>query len=163
MDESASTGLLVMTADVISAYVSNNSVPAAELPALLAQVYGALASLSAVPTASEPEEAKATPAQIKKSITPNALISFVDGKPYKTLRRHLTTHGLSMEEYRARYGLPSDYPAVSANYSATRSALAKELGLGNQRRKVEAASEPAPEPAVKPKRGARSRKTAETA
>ncbi len=162
MDEVDSPDLLAMTADLVSAYVSNNSVPAAELPVLLIQVHGALTSLSAVPTVSEPEAAKATPAQIKKSITPDALISFVDGKPYKTLRRHLTTHGLSMEEYRARYGLPSDYPAVSANYSATRSALARELGLGNQRRKVEVAPEPAPEPAAKPKRGVRSRKTAET-
>lgn len=163
MDEVVSTDLLMMTADLVSAYVSNNSVPAAELPALLVQVHGALNRLSAAPTVSEPEAEKATPAQIRKSITPDALISFVDGKPYKTLRRHLTTHGLSMEEYRARYGLPSDYPAVSANYSATRSALAKELGLGNQRRKVEVAPEAAPEPAAKPKRSSSARKIAEPA
>ncbi len=86
---------------------------------------------------------------------PDALISFIDGKPYKTLRRHLTAHGLSMEEYRARYGLPNDYPSVSANYSAARSALAKGIGLGQQRRKVEVASEPVPEPAAKPKRAGR--------
>ncbi len=94
---------------------------------------------------------------------PDALISFIDGKPYKTLRRHLTAHGLSMEEYRARYGLPNDYPSVSANYSAARSALAKGIGLGQQRRKVEVASEPVPEPAAKPKRAGRPRKVAEPA
>ena len=162
MDNNTSLDLLAMTADLVSAYVGNNSVPAAELPGLLVQVHGALAGLSA-PASAEPSDAieKATPAQIRKSITPDALISFVDGKPYKTLRRHLTTNGLTIEAYRARYGLPSDYPSVSANYSAARSALAKDLGLGQQRRKA-AAPEPAPE-AAKPKRAGRPRKVAEPA
>lgn len=163
MHTHTSTDLMGMTADIVSAYVSNNSVPAAELPALLVQVHGALTALSAAPTPSEPEAEKATSAQIRKSITPDALISFLDGKPYKTLRRHLTTNGLTMEAYRARFGLPNDYPAVSANYSATRSALARQLGLGQQRQKVEAAPEPAPEPATKPKRSGRARKIAEPA
>ena len=158
MNESASSDLLTMTADITSAYVSNNSVPAAELAALLVQVHGALTRLSAAPAASEPEAEKATSVQIKKSITPDGLISFIDGKPYKTLRRHLTTHGLTIEEYRSRYGLPNDYPTVSANYSAARSALAKELGLGNQRRKAAA-----PKPATKPKRPGRARKATEPA
>ncbi|WP_232631988.1 MucR family transcriptional regulator [Methylobacterium sp. Leaf118] len=124
-----------LAADLVSAYVSNNSLPSADLPALIIQVHAALVSLSAPQAPKEEEVEKATPAQIKKSITPDALISFIDGKPYKTLKRHLTTHGLDIEGYRRRYGLPSDYPTVSSNYSAARSALAKDLGLGQQRRK----------------------------
>ena len=126
-----------LAADLVSAYVSNNSLPSAELPALITQVHAALVGLSA-PQVEEEEVEKATSAQIKKSITPDALISFIDGKPYKTLKRHLTTHGLDIEGYRRRYGLPADYPTVSANYSAARSALAKDLGLGQQRRKPSA-------------------------
>lgn len=124
-----------LAADLVSAYVSNNSLPSAELPALITQVHAALTGLSAPQAPKEEEIEKASTAQIKKSITPDALISFIDGKPYKTLKRHLTTHGLDIEGYRRRYGLPSDYPTVSANYSAARSALAKDLGLGQQRRK----------------------------
>lgn len=124
-----------LAADLVSAYVSNNSLPAADLPGLLVQVHAALSGLSAPVAAPEDSVEKATPTQIKKSITPDALISFIDGKPYKTLKRHLSTHGLDFEAYRARYGLPADYPTVSANYSAARSALAKDLGLGQQRRK----------------------------
>ena len=124
-----------LAADLVSAYVSNNSLPSAELPALITQVHAALTGLSAPQAPKEEEIEKASTTQIKKSITPYALISFIDGKPYKTLKRHLTTHGLDIEGYRRRYGLPSDYPTVSANYSAARSALAKDLGLGQQRRK----------------------------
>lgn len=165
MTETATLDLTAITADIVSAYVSNNSLRPSDLPELLVQVHGSLASLSAPPAASNNEAERATPAQIRKSITPDALISFVDGKPYKSLKRHLGTHGLTIEEYRARYGLPIDYPAVSANYSAARSALAKELGLGRQRQ--QAAPAPAPElpsePAAKPKRARRTRKVAEPA
>ena len=124
-----------LAADLVSAYVSNNSLPAADLPGLLVQVHAALATLSTPAAVPEESVEKATAQQIKKSVTPDALISFLDGKPYKTLKRHLSTHGLDFETYRARYGLPADYPTVSANYSAARSALAKDLGLGQQRRK----------------------------
>lgn len=130
------------------------------------QVHGAFASLMATPSGEASSEIeKPTPTQIKKSISPDALISFVDGKPYRTLKRHLTVHGLSVDEYRTHYGLPSNYPSVSANYSATRSALAKQLGLGNQRKKAKPAPEPEPEPAPisKPKRDGRHRKVAEPA
>jgi predicted transcriptional regulator len=78
---------------------------------------------------------KATPAQIRKSITRDALISFEDGKPYKTLKRHLTTFGLTIEQYRAKWGLPADYPTVAPSYSEARSAMAKALGLGQGGRK----------------------------
>ncbi len=157
-----------LAADLVSAYVSNNSLPSAELAGLITQVHAALVSLSAPQAAKEEEVERATPAQVKKSITPDALISFIDGKPYKTLKRHLTTHGLDIEGYRRRYGLPADYPTVSSNYSAARSALAKDLGLGQQRRKPSAkAAEPvdevvaeaAPEPRRKGAAPSEGRKT----
>jgi predicted transcriptional regulator len=162
MEDNTSPDLLTMTANIVAAFVSSNSIRASELPNLLVQVHGAFVSLSETPAAEAGTEiAKVTPAQIKKSVTPDALISFVDGKPYRTLKRHLSVHGLTIEGYRARYGLPNDYPSVAANYSASRSALAKQLGLGNQRKKAEPAPEPAP--ASKPKRTGRPRKVAEPA
>lgn len=93
------------------------------------------------------------------------MISFIDGKAYKTLKRHLSTHGLDFETYRARYGLPADYPTVSANYSAARSALAKDLGLGQQRRKPAAqkAAEPAEVVVEAPKKAPRKKKVVEAA
>ena len=141
-------------ADIVAAYVSNNSVRLSDLPELIGSVHAALVGLGkpAEPAAEQVE--KPTPAQIRKSITPDGLISFVDGKSYKTLKRHLTGHGLDFHAYRARYGLPSDYPSTAPNYSAQRSELAKTLGLGQQRRK--AASAPAP--SEKPTGRGRSRK-----
>lgn len=94
--------------------------------------------------------AKLTAAEIRKSITPDHLISFEDGKRYKTLRRHLTLRGLTPEQYRTKHGLPADYPMTSATYSAQRSELARALGLGQQRRKTPAA--PPADPAPKARR-----------
>ena len=150
--------------DIVSAYVSNNSVPISELPGLLAGVHAALTKLSA-PAATVTETAeKPTPAQIRKSVTPDALISFIDGKPYKTLKRHLSRNGLTIEQYRERFGLPRDYPSTAASYSAQRSELARSLGLGQQRRKSAAPAEEPVEPvAEKPKRASRPRKAKETA
>ncbi|MER2266523.1 MucR family transcriptional regulator [Methylobacterium oxalidis] len=138
MDENTETqgnDYLELTRDIISAYVSNNSVRTSDLPSLIAQVHSALAGLEHAGTTREPAAEKPTTTQIKKSVTHDALISFEDGKPYKTLKRHLTTRGLSPEEYRAKYGLPRDYPMVAAAYSEQRSSLAKSTGLGQQRRK----------------------------
>ncbi|RYY05722.1 MAG: MucR family transcriptional regulator, partial [Alphaproteobacteria bacterium] len=118
------------------AYVSNNNVPVSELPNVIASVHAALAGLGKEVAAEPAAPEKATAAQIKKSVTPHALISFVDGKSYKTLRRHLTMRGLTPEDYRAKYGLPADYPMTSATYSAQRSELARSLGLGQLRRKA---------------------------
>ena len=123
-----------ITTDIVSAYLSHNRVPVAELPALLAGVHAALSSLDRSAEASEPAAERLTPAQIRKSVRPDALISFIDGKPYKTLKRHLTKHGLTINEYRERYGLPSDYPSTAASYSATRSNLARQVGLGRKQR-----------------------------
>ena len=109
---------LDMTADLVSAFVSNNNVPVAELPALIASVHAALAGLGKEAPAEPAGPEKPTAAQIKKSVTPDALISFEDGKSYKALKRHLTLRGLTPEGYRAKYGLPADYPMTTANYSA---------------------------------------------
>lgn len=123
--------LAKFTAGVVAAYVSANDVAIDELPGLIASVHGAFSGVS---TAAESDEARAvdlpTPAQIRKSITPEALISFIDGRPYRTLKRHVGNHGLSVEEYRTRYGLPADYPMSAPAYSAARSAFAKAIGLG---------------------------------
>ncbi|MER2264859.1 MucR family transcriptional regulator [Methylobacterium oxalidis] len=137
MDENTATqdtNLIEKAAEIVSAYVSNNSVRTADLPELITSVHAALENLGKPAASAEPQVEKLTPAQIKKSVTPDAIISFIDGKPYKTLKRHLARHGLDPHTYRQRYGLPNDYPMVTASYSEQRSALAKNLGLGQQRR-----------------------------
>ena len=142
MSETSTTSVLIgETAGVVSAFVAKNHISPAELPALIASVHGALAGL-AYGTSTTPVEAPselATPAQIRKSITPDALISFIDGKPYKTLKRHLTFHGLDPASYRTRFGLAADYPMTSPSYSARRSELARGLGLGQRRETPQAA------------------------
>lgn len=129
-----------LAADIVSAYVSKNSVRPGDLGELIATVHQTLKGLSGPVEPATAQVEKPSAAQIKKSITPDALISFEDGKPYKTLRRHLTIRGLTPEAYRVKYGLPVDYPMTSASYSAQRSELARTLGLGQQRR---GASKPA--------------------
>ncbi|WP_336492162.1 MucR family transcriptional regulator [Methylobacterium nigriterrae] len=121
---------LTLAADIVSAYVAKNSLPAAELPVLLGNVHAALSGLGQPSAPATEETEKVTPSQIRKSITPDALISFIDSKPYKTLKRHLSSHGLDPHSYRERFGLPRDYPMVAANYAAQRSELAKAIGLG---------------------------------
>ncbi|KUM27532.1 MucR family transcriptional regulator [Mesorhizobium loti] len=124
--------LIELTADVVSAYVSNNPVPVGELPALIGQVHAALKGVTAGPAPEKP--AALNPAvPIRKSVTPDYIISLEDGKKFKSLKRHLSTHyGLTPDEYRAKWGLPSDYPMVAPNYAAARSALAKTMGLGRK-------------------------------
>jgi len=132
----AEDNLIGLVADIVSAYVSNNSVPASDLPALIATTHAAIAGLGSEPAA--PVEEKPTPAiSIKKSITPDFLICLEDGKKFKSLKRHLrTAYNLSPEDYRARWGLPPDYPMVAPAYAEARSTLAKKMGLGQQRRKA---------------------------
>jgi predicted transcriptional regulator len=126
-----------LVAQVAAAYFSNSHVNAAEIPNVIAQIASSLGGVSDGTGQAASEEASAagpklSRAQIRKSITPDALLSFEDNKPYKTLRRHLATRGLSPEQYREKWGLPSDYPMVAPNYSAARSQLAKSLGLGQR-------------------------------
>ncbi|MCJ2063155.1 MucR family transcriptional regulator [Methylobacterium sp. J-088] len=125
-----------LAGDIVAAYVSNNPVPAAELPALIARVHGAIAGLVSgtltveTGTAAQPDIDRPSAAQIRKSVRPDGIVSFIDGKTYKTLKRHLTSHGLDPRAYRDRYGLPADYPMVAPAYAEQRSALAKAIGLG---------------------------------
>ena len=126
-----------LVAEVAAAYFSNSHVNPSEIPNVISQIASSLAGVNdaAGQTASEDASAagpKLTRAQIRKSIAPEALVSFEDNKPYKTLRRHLATRGLSPEQYREKWGLPSDYPMVAPNYSKARSELAKSLGLGQR-------------------------------
>ena len=153
MDQAQLDNLVGLTADVVSAYVSNNPVPADQLPVLIGSIHQSLSQLAAGAQAPAAEPQKpAVP--IKKSVTPDYIISLEDGKKFKSLKRHLATHyNMTPEEYRAKWNLPPDYPMVAPNYAATRSALAKSLGLG--RKKVEAPA--APEPA---KRGRRKKAAA---
>lgn len=158
--EAQQPDFVALTGDVVSAYVSNNSIPTADVAGLIDAVYQALNGLKTSTASVQDKPEKATPAQVRKSITPEALISFEDGKPYKTLRRHLTIRGLTPEMYRAKHGLPVDYPMTSATYSAQRSALAQSLGLGRHRQESEAApASPAKASPPKAAKG-RPRKTA---
>jgi predicted transcriptional regulator len=129
------------TVNIVASYVRMNHVAASDLPGLILSVHGTLVGLvKAVANPGPAEVEKLSPAQVRKSITHEALISFEDGKPYKTLRRHLTLRGLSPEMYRAKWGLPVDYPMTAQAYSEQRSQLAISLGLGQQRRKTKPAT-----------------------
>ena len=123
---------LEIAAEVVAAFVSNNPLPRGELPALIQTIHDTLARLSAgVENSTPKEEPKKEPAvSIRKSVTPEYLICLEDGKQFKSLKRHLAAHGLTPEQYRAKWKLPSDYPMVAASYAATRSAMAKAIGLG---------------------------------
>ena len=142
MSELTTSNHIDLAADIVSAFVSNNAVPSAELPALIASVHSALAKVANGQT-EKPAEAPVPPVSIKKSITPDFLISLEDGRRYKSLKRHLKGRGLTPEQYREKWGLPRDYPMVAPNYAKQRSELAKALGLGQLRRNRAAGSEPA--------------------
>ena len=122
---------LEQVAEIVSAYVSNNALSTADLPKLIAETHMALRSLATAELSPVLEEL--TPAvPIKKSVTPDFIICLDDGKRFKSLKRHLTQLGMTPAEYRAKWGLPENYPMVAPNYSATRSSLAKSNGLGRK-------------------------------
>ena len=158
--ETDAVNYVALTADLVSAYISNNPVRPVDLSELISIVHQTLKGLSEPAEPAVDQIEKPAAAQIKKSITPDALISFEDGKPYKTLRRHLTIRGLTPEAYREKWGLPVDYPMTSASYSEQRSKLALALGLGNNRRPASKASEPDDTASEEPKRRGRPRKAA---
>jgi predicted transcriptional regulator len=134
-EENGSADLIDLAADIVSAYVSNNTVPSADLPALIADVHRALSSTQMGVQQPEPEPLKPA-VNPKKSVFPDHIVCLEDGKKFKSLKRHLRTHyDLSPEEYREKWGLAADYPMVAPNYAAARSALAKKMGLGQQRRR----------------------------
>jgi len=130
------TNMVDLAADIVSAYVSHNSVQTSDLPALIGAVHSALSNVGKPPSEA-PRGEPAVP--VKKSITPDYLISLFDGKKYKSLKRHLrTSHNMTPQEYRAFWNLAPDYPMVAPNYARARSELAKTMGLGLQRRKESA-------------------------
>jgi predicted transcriptional regulator len=129
------TELIDLAADIVSAYVSNNTVPTSDLAALIGDVHQAL--VKAATGALEPVKEELKPAvPIRRSVTPDYIVCLEDGKKFKSLKRHLRTHyDLSPEEYRDKWGLAPDYPMVAPNYAAARSALAKKMGLGQRRKR----------------------------
>ncbi|WP_216839443.1 MucR family transcriptional regulator [Caulobacter sp. S45] len=136
--------MIDLTAHIVSAYVSNNEVPVGDLPGLIASVYKSLDSAGQAAVA-EVADTKRTAAEIRKSVGADHLISFLDGRPYKSLTRHLNSQGLSPQAYRERFGLPTAYPMVAPGYSAQRSASAKSFGFGGKRAApVDAPAAPAP-------------------
>ncbi|MBR0665837.1 MucR family transcriptional regulator [Roseomonas hellenica] len=139
-DDFTTPDLLALTAEIVAAHVANNSVTPGDLPPLIHNVHGTLASLGEQP--SPPPEEKRQPAvPIKRSITPDYLICLEDGRKLKSMKRHLmTSFGLTPEQYRERWGLPKDYPMVAPNYAAVRSAMAKKIGLGSRPKAKQPAS-----------------------
>jgi predicted transcriptional regulator len=136
-DRNAEADFIEMAADIVSAFVSHNSVPAGELPTLIQSVHGAIQKIAGAKAEEPAEQVKVPAVPIKKSIADDYLICLEDGKKFKSLKRHLRTqYNMSPNEYREKWGLSGDYPMVAPNYARARSALAKEMGLGQQRKKA---------------------------
>jgi predicted transcriptional regulator len=133
-DDTGNTNFIGLTANIVSAYVSNNAVAAGDIPALINQVHAALIRVTAHGEISTEPLKPAVP--VKKSITPEHIVCLEDGKKFKSLKRHLRTqYNMTPEQYREKWGLAADYPMVAPNYAAARSQLAKQMGLGQQRRR----------------------------
>jgi predicted transcriptional regulator len=133
-DNQANSSFIELTAGIVSAFVSNNSVAAGDIPALINQIHSALLRVSSgvKEQSAEPLKPAVSP---KKSITPDHLVCLEDGKKFKSLKRHLRTqYNMTPEQYREKWSLPPDYPMVAPNYAAARSKLARDMGLGQQRR-----------------------------
>ena len=142
--------IIVLTAEIVGAYVGHHTVAAADLPALIATVGKKLANLGQTPA--EPKEERPAPAvSIKRSVTPDHIICLEDGKKLKMLKRHLKTHyDMTPEDYRRRWGLKDDYPMVAPSYAQQRSALAKKIGLGRKPEPKKPAKAPRKRSAKKP-------------
>jgi predicted transcriptional regulator len=134
IDQSAET-LITLTADIVAAHVSNNSVAVNDLPQLIQNVHGALAGLSGSVAAPEAKPEPKVP--IRSSVKPDYLVCLEDGKKLKMLKRHLMTHyNMTPDQYRQKWGLNADYPMVAPNYAEQRRTLAKSIGLGTKRKRV---------------------------
>lgn len=130
-DSAKPQDVLSLTAEIVAAHVSNNTVPLADLPALIQQVFQTLSSIGNGGPQQQPRPEPAVP--VKKSVMPDYIVCLEDGKKLKMLKRHLkTAYNMTPEKYRERWGLPSDYPMVAPNYAKQRSQLARELGLGTK-------------------------------
>lgn len=128
--DTTDVGMLRMTAEIVSAYVSKNVVPTQQIPDLINTVFASLTGLQE-PAEDQPNEPLKPAVPIRKSVTPEYIVCLEDGKKLKMLKRHLrSTYNMSPEEYRARWGLPADYPMVAPNYAQQRSEFAKKIGLG---------------------------------
>ena len=139
MSGHATHGILDVTARIVAAHLSNNPVEAAALPSLIQSVYRTLSSVDEPETAAAAAQLPAVP--VKKSVFPDFIVCLEDGKKLKMLKRHLqTSYNLTPDDYRTKWGLPRDYPMVAPNYASTRSALAKQIGLG--RKPAEIPAEP---------------------
>ena len=135
-ENSDETSFIQLTANIVSAYVSNNSVSSGEIPTLIGQVYSALLRVSNGGQVATPAEPPKPAVPVKRSITAEHIVCLEDGKKFKSLKRHLRTqYDMTPDQYRAKWGLPPDYPMVAPNYAAARSQLAKQMGLGQQRRR----------------------------
>jgi predicted transcriptional regulator len=154
----ASPDFLGLTARIVAAHVAKNHVPAGDLPPLIESVYKALTGCLETAPAAAPAPVPAVP--VKKSVFPDYIICLEDGEKLKMLRRHLaTSHNMTPEQYRERWGLPANYPMVAPNYADHRSSLAKQIGLGRRSKGIPApAPAPAPQTAAKPPRKAGGRK-----
>jgi predicted transcriptional regulator len=133
-DSTTSGNFIELTAEIVSAYVSNNSVAASDIAGLINQVHAALSRVSGAP-GDAPAEPLKPAVSVKKSITPEHIVCLEDGKKFKSLKRHLRTqYNMTPEQYRDKWGLPPDYPMVAPNYARQRSSLAKKIGLGTKPR-----------------------------
>ncbi|MER9136066.1 MucR family transcriptional regulator [Mesorhizobium sp. M0830] len=147
LQQDGQLGAVSIAADIVAAYVSNNPLPVGELPKLIGDIHAALKGIGT--PAVEPVIKQEPAVSVRKSVTPDFIICLEDGKKFKSLKRHLQHFNLTPDEYRQKWNLPADYPMVAPNYAATRSALAKSIGLGRK------ATTPTPAAAEKPKRAAR--------
>ena len=135
MNDTPGKSFIDLTAGIVSAYVSNNTVPASDIPGLISQVHAALQRVSTGRPEMSAEPAKPA-VSVKKSMTAEYLVCLEDGKHFKSLKRHLRTqYNMTPEQYRDKWNLPADYPMVAPNYAVARSQLAKKMGLGQQRRR----------------------------
>lgn len=134
-DSPLPSAYIELTADIVSAYVTNNSVSASELPGLISEVHAALLRVGSGAPAAAASDNLRPAVPVKKSVGNDYIVCLEDGKKFKSLKRHLRTqYNMSPEDYREKWGLPPDYPMVAPNYAQARSQLAKEMGLGSQRR-----------------------------
>ncbi len=136
MADQGAPNYIELTADIVSAYVANNTISSGEIPSLISEIHSALTRVSTGQEVQAPAEPAKPAVPIKKSITNDYLICLEDGKKFKSLKRHLrTAYNMSPEQYREKWGLPADYPMVAPNYAEARSQLAKQMGLGQKRKR----------------------------
>lgn len=133
-ENSSERPLIDLTAQIVAAYLGNNAVPSGDIAGLINQVHAALTRVAGAPAAM-PAEALKPAVPVKRSIASDYIVCLEDGKKFKSLRRHLRTLNMTPQQYREKWGLPPDYPMVAPNYAAARSQLAKQMGLGQQRRR----------------------------